>query len=421
MRLLITNYRKTFLVLGLTTLLIIFSLPTTLAGEVRSNNIVHIKSDEVIDDDLIAMGSKVIVDGTVKGDVMAAGQSVIVNGTVEGDVMASAQAVTVNGEVTDDLRVGAMTILINGTVGDDVLVGGFSFESGPESNIGGDLLMGGFQALVDGELDGDIKGGLGGLKISGQVGGDVDVEVDTARPGPSPVAFMGGIPNVPPMPRVSMGLTVDEGASIAGDVTYHSPAEAQVNEAAVAGDVRFVPQEAETSDQPGFGSWLWDEIQRLLRLLLVGALAIWLAPVFVGEAGQKLRERLWPSLGWGALTPIIFLVVLLVLGLVSFLVGFPILVFGTLIFGYLLVLFYLGAIVVGQCLGRLLLQRIRPDRAESILWSTLVGLVGVWLLTIIPLLGAIVGFFVMLFGVGGLWLAGRDRMKGIDGEAAVVI
>jgi len=420
MKFLAKKYRVPFLILGLTMVLLIFNRPPALAGEAQSDDIVHIKSDEVIDDDLMAMGNKIIIDGVVKGDVMAVGQSLVVNGTVEGDVMAAVQAVTVNGEVTDDLRAGAMTILINGTVGDDVLVGGFSFESGPESSIGGDLFMGGFQALVDGELAGDINAGLGGLKISGLVGGNVDVDVDAAGSGPSPVDFMGGIPNVPPMPRVPLGLTVDDDASIAGNVIYRSPAEARVDQTAIAGNVNFVKREVETSGQPGFGfgSWLWDQIQRLLRLLLVGALAIWLVPLYISEAGQKLQEKLWPSLGWGALTPIIFFVMLLGLGLVSILVGFPVLVFGTFFFSYLLALFYLGAIVVGQWLGRLILQRTSPNQAENLWWSVMVGLVGVWLLTMIPILGTIVGFFIALFGVGGLWLVGQDRIKGV-GTATV--
>jgi hypothetical protein len=157
-----------------------------------------------------------------------------------------------------------------------------------------------------------------------------------------------------------------------------------------------------------------------LRLLLVGALAIWLAPSFIGTAGQILSERLWLSLGWGALTPIIFLIVLVLIGVVSILVGFPTLVFGTLIFGFLLIFFYLGAIVVGQCLGHWILKKFRPTLAQSAMWRALIGLVGVWLLTVIPILGAIVGFFIALFGVGSLLLAGREYFKGVGVDRAAI-
>jgi hypothetical protein len=411
------KYQKPLVVLGLAVLLALFSLPTALAGEGRTDEVVHIKADEVINDDLFASGREVIIDGVVKGDLMATGQSVTVNGTVEGDLLAAAQAVTINGEVSDDLRTGAMVILINGTVGDDVLVGGFSLENGPESTIGGDLFVGGLQALIEGEIAGDIRGGTGGMKISGNVGGDIDVEVGEDTGGPSPANFMGSIPNIPPLPVVPQGLAIDDNASVAGNVTYRGPARGDVQEAAVSGEVEFIQQEGEAADRGiGFGNWLWDQIQRLLRLLLIGALAVWLAPTFIGAASQKLSERLWPSLGWGVLTPIIVLIGLALLGLISLLVGFPTLVFGTLIFGFLLIFFYLGAIVVGQSLGRWILKKIGPARAGSAMWTTLTGLVVVWLLTVIPILGLIIGFFVALFGVGGLWLAGRERMKGAGVE-----
>jgi cytoskeletal protein CcmA (bactofilin family) len=408
-----------YLVVTLTALLLLVSLPTAVASEVRSDDIVRIKSDEVINDDLILAGNKVIIDGVVKGDVIAFGQTVTVNGTIEGDLMAAAQVITVDGEVTDDLRAGGIALVINGTVGDEVLFGGFSLESGPESSIGGDLLMGGGQALIDGQLAGDINGGLGGLQIAGQVGGNVEVEVGEPGPGPSPATFMVSNPNMPPMPAVPMGLTIDEGASIAGDLTYRSPAPAQIDETAVAGDVSFTQQQAQETATVtfNFGNWLWNQIQRLLRLLLVGALVLWLAPVFMDEASQKIQQRLWPSLGWGVLTPFIFLIVLIVLGLISFLVGFPTLVFGTLVFGYLLALFYLGAIVVSQFGGRWLLQRFRPNLADNIILATLLGVVILWLVTLIPIV-AIIGYISVLFGAGALWLVGRERVMGNQETAA---
>ncbi len=420
MKQLATKYRKPILILSLTILLILFSLPTAVAGEVREGEVIHIKAGEVVNDDLFAVGNEIIIDGLVKGDVIAFAQSVTVNGLVEEDLMAGAQAVTIDGEVGDDLRVGAMAILIDGIVGDDIMASVFSFESGPESNIGGDLFVGSFQALVDGELAGDLNAGVGGLKISGQVGGNVNTDVGEASGGPSPVNFMTGIPNVPPMPNVPMGLTLDDRASVAGDLTYHSSARGNVNQAAVAGQVEFIEvKDSADAQGAGFGAWLWNQTQRLLRLLLAGALAAWLGPAFVNAAGQKLQKKLWPSLGWGALTPFIFLVLLIGLGLIGILVGFSLLVFGTFIFAYLLILFYLGAIVVGQYLGYLFWRRVRPDRAESTIWTTLTGLVGVWLLTLIPILGVIVGFFIILFGAGSLWLVGYERMRGISGEEAV--
>jgi len=419
---LFVKHQQLAILLGSLMLLFLVSLPSVLAAETQDGDVVHIKSNEVVDDDHFAAGREVIIDGVVKGDLIATGQSVTVNGTVEGDLLAGAQAVTINGEVIDDARMGAMVILINGTVGDDLNVGVFSLESGPESSIGGDLLAGAFQALIAGNVTGDIIGGFRGLQLLGQVGGNIDVDVDRATGGPSPVEFMQNIPNVPPLPTVPGGLTLDDDASVGGDLVYRSPVSAQIDGAAVAGEVEFNQRADQDERQDStFVGWAWDQIQRLLRLLLFGLLAVWLAPAFMDSAGQKLQERLWGSLGWGITSPVIFLIVLLIVAFARFLVGFPTVVFGSLIFGYLLLLFYLGAVVVGLFLGRWLLQRFSPDRAEKIYLSMLVGLGIVWLITIIPILGTIIGVFIALFGIGSLWLVARDRMnsKGVK-EATVV-
>jgi hypothetical protein len=50
------KYRKPVVVFGLAVLLVLFSLPTVLAGEGRTDEVVHIKADEVVNDDLFASG-----------------------------------------------------------------------------------------------------------------------------------------------------------------------------------------------------------------------------------------------------------------------------------------------------------------------------------------------------------------------------
>lgn len=415
MKQLTVKYRKPLWILSLIGLLLLLGAPSAMA-ENRQGDVVLVKSGEVIDDDLYAFGQEIIIDGVVKGDLIAAGQSVTVNGAVEGDLIAGAQGVTVNGEVGDDMRAGGYVILVKGKVADDANLAGFSLETGPESDIGGDLFAGAFQGLMAGEIGGGIFGGFSRLQIAGDVGGDVNVDIGGDE-GPGPIPFIRGMPNVPPMPTVPSGLTLTDGASVAGDLTYRSPSPATIRQASVAGQVNF-NQQVSTQQRFKLLTWVVDQVQRLLRLLLVGALAIWLAPAFVGQASRALQEKLWPSLGWGALALIIFPFALAVVGLIGWVVDFPLLPFATFLFSFLLVFFYIGAVVVGQWLGRRGLERFNSDLAGSDIWTTALGLVVVWLVTLIPILGGIVGFIVALFGLGGLSLAARARMQRRPAEAA---
>jgi len=408
------TYSKLWLILTLAALLLLFNLPTVLAGDARAAEIVHIKSDEVIADDLYVSGQQIIIDGTVEGDVIAMGQSVIINGTIEGDLLAMAQVVTVNGDIQDDFRGMAESLVINGRVGDDVTGGGFNVQSGPESAIGGDLLVGAYQVQVEGDVAGAIKGGFARMMLAGSVGGIVDVEVGGDDAGPSPVEFMRNIPNTPPMPVVPAGLTVADTAVVGGQLTYRSPVPGNIESTAVSGGVNFVQvqQKEKAAESSNIGGWVWGQLQWLLRLLLVGALVIWIAPQFIGQADQKLRANWAVNLGWGALVFLIgFPLVLLALGILSFLTGFSILVFGTVLFGYLFVFFYLGGIVVAQPLGRVVLHQTMPGREDSLSWVTMVGLAILWLITVVPFLGPLVGFVVALLGTGSLLAAGGDRLK----------
>jgi hypothetical protein len=67
------------------------------AAEVRSGGTVTVGPDEVVNDDLYAFGTNVLVQGIVGGDVIAAGATVSVTGRVTGSVMAAGNSVTVNG------------------------------------------------------------------------------------------------------------------------------------------------------------------------------------------------------------------------------------------------------------------------------------------------------------------------------------
>ncbi len=414
------KYRPLILALLFSILLLWLSLPPALAGEIRGDRVIHIRADEVVDDDLLVAGEEIIIEGVIKGDLMAAGRIIKVNGQVEGDLLAGAQIVIINGEVGDDVRAGGMVIVINGLVGDDVLAGGMALESGPNSSIGGDVIVGSSQALVGGQVGGDVIAGVGGLKIAGTVDGNVEASIESGTgPGPSPVTFISNMPNVPPLQPVSMGLSLGEGASVAGDINYKGSAPVKnLNEGAVGGEVEFSPVVAtQTDTDAGPGIWLLNQVQRLLRLSLFAGLVLWLMPGLLEAARDKVQQKPWPSVGWGLLTPLLFGIGLGLLGLLAFLVDLPVLVLGTFIFSYLLVLFYLGAVVVGRWLGGHLLARSMPRRADSILWTTLSGLAIIWVLTAIPILGLLIGFVVSMLGVGGLWLVSLERLKSRSGAA----
>jgi cytoskeletal protein CcmA (bactofilin family) len=408
-----------------------FLVVTGVHADGRSGDQVIVKADEVVGDDLYAAASEIVIDGTVKGDLVAVAKSITINGTVEGDLIAAAQTIIINGSVKDDARIAGQVLVLRGSgkIGDDAALAGFSFESQPGSAIGGDVWYAAYQAKLDGDVTGNVKGGSNGLEIVGRVKGSVEAGVGDPSEA-SPVPFQTFMPTLPAgvvIPSVKAGLTVAEGAQIAGSLTYTSRAEAAIPGGTVVGKiVREQPPAPSPEERPVATAtdWWLDQARRFVRLLIVGLLMAWLAPGWLRRTADALRARPWGSLGWGVLSPFVVVVFLLIVAvavalialLLSYVIGAAALVTillssaaGTLVIVYLLIAFYASALISGHALGDFLLTRAMRGRAPRPWLAMLVGIVIVWLLTLIPYIGGFFGLVLALFGLGAIWLAFRGR------------
>ncbi len=448
---------KTF---SLLTIIVLFSLilvPTVSAFDGREGGEVIIGADEVIEDDLYIGAETVIIDGVIKGDLLAGAniitingtvegdlytgaQTVIINGTVDGDVLAFAQTVMVNGTVSDDFRSGAAAVQLGAEakIGDDLLFGGASLESMPGSLVEGDLLFGGAQILAAGSVNGDLSVGTSAFTLKGDVGGNVKAYVDAGEANQNPGGPMYFGPEMEiSIPSVKPGLTIDKAASIGGDLTYTATESMTFPAGVVAGEtLRIEPTVTAEPNHPKppapptpqhlAGLWLLKLLRTAITLTLIGLLLGWLFPNLLAGAEYKLQTEAMPSLGWGVLTYIFFFVAILViitamiLGSVIFgmltlggLVG-AILMLGffalfTLVVGFILSVLYLTKIIVSVLGGKLILARVKPELVNHQVYPLVVGVVLLSIIITIPILGWLFKLLVVFFGLGALWLLGKDQ------------
>ncbi len=426
--------QRSLAVTGLLLLALLLAVPSAWAFERRGGETIVIGPDEVIEDDLYVGANTFILNGTVRGDVVAVGGSIEINGTIEGDLMAIGQVVLLNSVVRDDARIAGQTLILTteAQVGDHVVAVGQSLEVQEGSSVDGALLFAGQQAMLAGDVGGDLEVSAGGLELAGSIGGDVKADVGGAEKGLPPTTFARFVPGAPPMPAVTGGLTVNDGASIGGNLEYTSPTEGQIaEEAEISGEISYVrrtTEEMTIAPAARTFDWFLGHLRRLITLLLVGLLMVQLAPATLSRATNLLETKPLISLGWGIVAlPAFWIAVLVILlviilltaildvatldGLAVAVLSLGLLGEGLLILPFVLALVFVTNVIVSCLVGRLLLRRVKPGLATTHIWPLVIGLVLYVILRAIPYLGTLVLWVVLFLGLGALWLLGQEWLR----------
>lgn len=306
-------------------------------------------------------GGTVIVeaDETIDEDLNAFAGTVIVRGTVDGDLTAFSGNVFVEGEVTGDVEAFAGNVRINGTVAGDV------------NAAAGNVFL-----AEGGRVGGQFEVGAGNIVINGEIG-------ETARLGAG-------------------SITVGPSAVVGGDLAYDGDLEL-ADGADIGGAVRREDNLNVGFEGPLVPSWVGWAYGLLVNLLL-GAVALLVFPRFSTGVADRATADPLRSGGVGLLL-FVGIPVLLVVLFIS-LVGIPLGLVGILAYPILL---WLGYVYGSFAVGTWLLARTDTDSR----WAALAaGLLVVSAIGLVPILGGLVQFLVLLLGLGALALGVRNRYRG---------
>ncbi|MEX2655481.1 MAG: hypothetical protein WD532_10705 [Acidimicrobiia bacterium] len=267
-------------------------LPLPAFAQRVQSNVVLVRADDVIAEDLYAAGNTIVVSGVIEGDLMAvAFDSIRIDGVVEGDVIAISNRVEITGRVEGAVRVAAASVHIEGDVGDDLFVGALTTSTSAASSVGRDILVWGRTAELAGEVSRDIEGSVHRWRIGGTIGGDIDVTA-------------GEITLLP-------GLVVD------GDVRYTADDEATVAET-VSVDGTLSRAEALAPNLRVRGIRLLLQVVGVIAGLGIGLGILWAAPGRSLAAAGALARRPLQSLSWGVgLASVPVALVIVTVGIVS--------------------------------------------------------------------------------------------------------
>jgi hypothetical protein len=384
---------------------------TAAAAQFESGEVYRLEPGEVVEDDLYVTGNQVIIDGTVQGDLIAAGNVIEINGTVEEDAILAAGGIIINGTVQDDIRMAAGGIELAGTVGDDVVMaaGGGNTPMPAQFNeqpipqgitmaeravVGGDAVIGGAEGTIDGTIENDLYVGMAQFTLAAEVGGDAQIESDF--------------------------ISVLDEASVAGTLRYTSDERATIP-AGVAEDVNYnATADEDPTLQQQLVSWLVRTALILVGFALLGWLTLRFAPRLLTRPASTINNKPVAVGLAGFAAAILFIFIPLASALLVFLMvvfggWFPGLVLGIFLFGSLALLWFLSPLVTGLWIGKRVTALL--GRQSSNISALLTGVVLLVLPGGVPILGWFVYLLSFIFAIGSLIVLASRVQQGEQGQA----
>jgi len=363
--------------LALVLLILALSPSPAAAADIRQGQDITIGSSETIEDDLYAFGTNISISGTIHGDLVAAGSNISVDGTVTGDVIAAGNSIAIRGQVGGTVRAAGNTIVLDGKVTNDLLAAGNELTILSNGRVGRDVVVGAATATITGQIGRDLQAGNSNLKIDGGVGGNVLATVDR--------------------------LQITDRGTIGGNLKYTSKNEAQIaNTSSVKGSTeRVTPDNGRAPLVTGPAALVIEWLKGLIGLLILGILVVFFFPGFARRAGEALVRSPWLTLAIGALV----LIGLPILAIVFFAVGALIggWWIGFVVLSLFVVVLALSIPVAAVGVGGALLRMTR--RPVPVWLALIIGLIALLLIALVPILGGLVIFCALLFGMGATTIA----------------
>lgn len=344
------------------------------AFSVKTADTYNLASTETVEGNLYIAGGAIKIDGHITGDLVVAGQNLSIDGTVDGDVIAFAQGVNINGEVKGSIRVFGQNINLNGITGRNVNAFGSSINTGSESEIGIDLAVFGAWGSFDGLVKGSLHGGLSQANINSRIGQDVDLDLESSNP--------------------KTNLVLGPDAVIGGNLKYTSPVEAEIaNPEAISGTVEYQQPSPKTTN---WTEVLMKKFYQLAGLILIGLVLLGIRKKSFATVSEVMKKKPWASLLIGLAVLVATPVVMLILIITA--IGIPLALL--LLAGYLILL-GISVIYSAYYLGVLVVDGLNKKPINPFV-ALIIGLFILVILSIVPLLGGLLIFLFILFGLGAL-------------------
>jgi cytoskeletal protein CcmA (bactofilin family) len=346
-----------------------------------------IRPGETHKGNVVRFAPSIVIEGTLDGDLYVTAQSVRIAGVVTGDVFAAGSQVDVTGEIRKSFRAAAGSVFMDGTVEGNVLVTGGTLTMGSKSNVKGSVSAYTGQFTHRGVVDGSLTFTGGTAVLGGKVQDDATLTADA--------------------------IEIEPGAHVEGDIEYSTRKQMDEEMQAIAGgDVAF-------SEAPIKEKRAKDRDDHDLRPTKFGVgkwIAFFTASFLFGEHEPKVTVAIGTdTLRCAGIGFVSILVTIAVVLSAILLITIPFVLIYLLAY---VVAAYLAKIPVAIWVGRFILEKTK--RTAGPYMALFVGLVAVYVVFMIPILGILAQCFAALLGLGAMtmtYLAHRQAKKAVPAPA----
>ncbi len=352
------------------------------------NGLVLVTTDEVITGNLIAAGENVLIDGTISGDLITASQSLTVNGRVEGDIIAIAQNIDIKGEVGGNIRVVGNNVEINSVVTRNLNAFGSNVMVSSDARIGWDAILGGYNIIVKGNINGFLDVYAQNATLDGKIGKDARIQIYNDNQ--------------------NTALNISKGTTINGDLNYSANTSAYIDsQATISGQTNYRHTEIKKNEK-NWPNWAWGRLFAFLSTIIIGLVLVFILPKNSAAIMRLISSKPGKSVLTGAIITLALPLLFLILAMT--IIGFPLAII-ILLVGLAGVL--LATATTSLVLGDLILKSVFKKNLVSLFWPLVLGSIILTLLFSLPYFGWLISLAAIWFGLGGIMLYVSNQSKNI--------
>jgi hypothetical protein len=336
----------------------------------------------VLEDVLFAAGDSVNINVQAKDDIYAAAGNIVISGVVDGDVIVVGGNVVINADIKGNLRAAGGSVTINGDVGKNISFFGGDITIGEGVEVGKNVIFGGGNVKINGLINKNLYGGGGNVVLNSEILGNLILNSETIIYGN--LEYSAGDKAV-----------VSPGAQIQNEEKF-----SKIN--AKKGAFKLPVFEAKMLKT----FYLIFQFISLLAIIIVGLIITLLFKKFTEKTQKQVNKEILILILKGLVLLIVTPIILFILSIT--IIGLPL----AFILGVLYVIaLYLSKIFVAIFIGDRIIKAVKKTKDVNLIGAMILGLVILYIIFAIPIIGWLIKFVVLLWGLGVLYTVLKKKLN----------